>query len=92
MTIRKAELRSGKTYEAHVYGLRAEKVTWTPGALLDQLSLWNRVFAVNDAPSRVLEIGEVPNAEKPVVSICPVSGKTAVTLEPDATVQRLRPP
>ncbi|MFZ4765170.1 MAG: Calx-beta domain-containing protein, partial [Roseimicrobium sp.] len=75
MTIRKVELRSGKTYQAHVYGRRAEKLTWTPHASLNGVAL-DADLAVSDEPSRTLEVGEVPSSTKPVVSICPISGET----------------
>lgn len=81
LTIRRAELRTGKTYDAHVYGRRAERVAWTSNASLNGVAI-DTDFAVNEGPYRKLEVGELPNGEKPVSSICPVSGKNAA--EPEA--------
>lgn len=74
---RVAELETGKTYTAHVYGRRAETVTWTPNASLNGVAV-DSDFAVNEDPMRVLEAGEIPSADKPAVAICPVSGKESV--------------
>ncbi len=90
LTVRKAEFKDGKTYRAYVYGERSAKLTWTPGASLNGVAL-DADFAVNEAPSRTLEVGEVPNATKPVVSICPVSGKTAASLEPGEKISDATP-
>lgn len=81
LTVRVAEMRNGKTYDAHVYGRRAEKVEWTANASLNGVAI-DSDFAVNEDPWRPLEIGEIPNEEKPVSSVCPVSGKNAA--EPEA--------
>lgn len=75
-----AELQNGKTYSAHVYGRRAEKVTWTPSASLNGVAL-DSDFAINEDPMRVLEAGEVPNQDKPAVAVCPVSGRESVATE-----------
>ncbi len=74
LTIREVEMKSGKTYRAHVYGLREALVTWTPNASLNGVAM-DADFAVNEQPSRTLEIGEIPPAGKPAVTDCPVSGK-----------------
>jgi hypothetical protein len=81
LTIRRVELRTGKTYDAHVYGRRSEKVEWTTNASLNGVAI-DTDFAVNEDPYRKLEVGELPNEEKPVSSVCPVSGKNAA--EPEA--------
>ena len=81
LTIRRAELRTGKTYDAHVYGRRAETVRWSEGASLNGVAI-DTDFAVNEDPYRTLETGEIPNEEKPASFDCPISGKNAV--EPDA--------
>jgi regulation of enolase protein 1 (concanavalin A-like superfamily) len=81
LTIRRAELRTGKTYDARVYGRRAEAVTWSAGASLNAVAI-DTDFAVNDDPYRTLEAGEIPNQEKPASFDCPVSGKS--TVEPEA--------
>lgn len=78
LTFREAEFRGGKTYRAYVYGRFAQKVTSTPGASLNGVAI-DADFAVNDSPSRKLEVGEIPNAAKPVVSICPISGKATAS-------------
>ncbi len=77
---RVAEMEAGRTYQAHVYGRRAETVTWTPGASLNGVAM-DSEFAVNEDPLRVMEVGEIPSADKPVVSVCPVSGKSSVEPE-----------
>lgn len=77
---RVAELQSGKTYAAHVYGRRAESVTWTPSASLNGVAV-DSDFAVNEDPMRLLEAGEIPNPAKPAVAVCPVSGKESVDPE-----------
>lgn len=74
LTFREAEMKSGKTFRAYVYGRRAEAVTWTTNASLNGVAL-DSDFAVNEQPSRTLEIGEIPPADKPAVTVCPVSGK-----------------
>ena len=74
MTFREAELKSGKTYRAYVYGEREQKLTWTAGASLNGVVL-DSDFAVNEKPTREMEIGEKLPADKPVVTSCPVSGK-----------------
>lgn len=81
---RVAELKEGRTYQAHVYGRRAETWSWTPGASLNGVAL-DSDFAVNEDPMRVLEVGEIPSAAKPVVAICPVSGETS--LEPEQATE-----
>ena len=80
LTMRKAEMRDGTTFQAYVYGRRAEQVAWTPGASLNGVSV-DVEFAVNEDPFRPLEVGEKPDATKPIASVCPVSGKTAVAEE-----------
>ncbi len=78
LTFHEAEFKDGKTYRAYVYGQREEKVTWTAGASLNGVAL-DADFAVNENPSRTLEVGEIPNPDKPQVNICPVSGKTTAS-------------
>ena len=70
---RVAEFQNGKTYAAYAYGRRAEKVTWTPDASLNGVAIDGQ-FAVNEDPLRVLEVGEIPDATKRSVTVCPVSG------------------
>lgn len=74
LTFREVEMQAGKTYRAHVYGRREQVLTWTAGASLNGVAM-DADFAVNEMPSRTLEIGEIPPAGKPAVVDCPVSGK-----------------
>ncbi len=73
LTVRKAEFKDGSTYQAYVYGRRAETLTWTAGASLNGVAV-DSAFAVNEDPLRRLEVGELPPSTKPSVTICPVSG------------------
>ncbi len=73
LTFREVEFKDGGTYRAYVYGRRSEVVTWTANASLNGISI-DRQLALNENPSRTLEVGEVPPPEKPSVTICPVSG------------------
>jgi hypothetical protein len=73
LSFHEAEFKAGKTYRAHLYGKRADKPASVPGASLNGVALDGQL-AVNDAPSRTLEAGEVPSSEKPSVQLCPVSG------------------
>jgi hypothetical protein len=70
---RRAVFGDGKAYNAHVYG-RREVVTSVAAASLNGVAL-DSEMAVNEQPSRTLEIGEVPTAGKEAVVDCPVSGK-----------------
>ncbi len=70
------ELKSGGTYRAYVYGKREQQVS-TPGVLVNGVAL-DADFAVSDEPTRRLEVGENIPKDKPVVSNCPVSGKTVL--------------
>ena len=79
-TVRVAEMAAGKTYEARVYGRRLEDVKSLANASLHGVAL-DQEFAVSEDPFRPLEIGEIPDAAKPAVAVCPVSGKTALPPE-----------
>ena len=72
LMVREAEFEGGKFYSAYVYGQRA-KVQSVSGASLNGVAV-DGDFAVNEAPSRTLEAGEIPRADKPAVAVCPVSG------------------
>ncbi|MGB8166735.1 MAG: Calx-beta domain-containing protein [Chthoniobacteraceae bacterium] len=87
LTHRVAEFADGKTYRAYVYGERAAKVTWTAGASLNGVAL-ETDFAVNEQPSRTLEVGEIPNPNKPAVTICPISGKTTALASTEAVSEQ----
>jgi regulation of enolase protein 1 (concanavalin A-like superfamily) len=80
LTFHEVEMRDGPTYRAHIYGRRSEKTTWTPGASLNGVSL-DADFAVNENPYRTLEVGEKPDAARPIASVCPVSGKSVLAEE-----------
>jgi hypothetical protein len=71
-----AEFKQGRTYRAHLYGQRAEKTAGVPGASLNGVAIDGQL-AVNDAPSRTLEDGELLPPNKPVVTVCPVSGQVS---------------
>ena len=80
LPIRKVQFQDGKTYTARVYGRRAQELRWVPGASLNGVAVGSDM-AVNERPSRTLEVGEVPAADKPVVSVCPISGEIAPAAE-----------
>jgi len=73
---REVELKGGGTYRAYVYGKRENQLS-TPGVLVNGVAM-DSEFAVSDEPTRRLEVGENLPKDKPVVSECPVSGKSAV--------------
>ena len=79
-TTREVELKSGGTYRAYVYGERANKLSWTPGASVNGVAM-DSEFAISDEPTRRLEVGERLPEGKTVVGDCPVSGK--YVLEPE---------
>lgn len=79
-TVRVAEFASGKSYEAHVYGRRAENVGWLANASLNGVAI-DSDFAVNPDPFRILERGERPDRKKRAVTVCPVSGETSLPEE-----------
>ena len=79
-TTREVELKSGGTYRAHVYGQRAQKITWTHGAFVNGVAM-DSEFAISEDPTRRLEVGELLPKGKPVVSSCPVSGKSVLKAE-----------
>ncbi len=81
-THRVAELKSGQTYEAHVYGRREQSVLWVPDASVNGVAI-DADLAINEDPIRPLEVGEIPDATKPAISVCPVSGITSH--EPEAS-------
>jgi hypothetical protein len=77
-TVRVAEFADGKTYDAHVYGRRAESVNWVGNASLHGVAL-ETDFAVDEDPIRVLATGERPDPALPAVTVCPVSGDQSAT-------------
>ncbi len=76
-TVRVAELATGQTYEARVYGRRAEDVRSRGNTSLHGVAL-DQQFAAHEDPARPLEIGERPDPAKPAIAVCPVSGKTSL--------------
>lgn len=82
-THRIAELANGRTYAAHVYGRREESVLWLPNAAVNGVAM-DAELAVNEAPYRVMEIGERPDPDKNAVAVCPVSGKVSAAEEQPA--------
>jgi hypothetical protein len=79
-TVRVAEFADGKNYEAHVYGRRMESVRWLGSASLIAAAIDEQAAILED-PICALEVGQVPDANKPVSVICPVSGEVAVASE-----------
>jgi regulation of enolase protein 1 (concanavalin A-like superfamily) len=82
-TVRMVELASGKNYQTYVYGRRAEVVTWTADTSVVGVAI-DTDLALDEAPLRVLELGEIPDAGKPAIAVCPVSGKTTLDTEEEA--------
>ena len=76
-TVRVAEMAGGKTYEARIYGRRAEDVKSVASTSLHGVAL-DQEFAVSEDPIRPLEIGERPDPLKTAVAFCPVSGKASL--------------
>lgn len=79
-THRVAELANGSTYQAYVYGRRAESVQWVADASVNGVAV-DRDLAVNEEPFRPLETGERPDPGKTAVEVCPVSGETSLKEE-----------
>jgi regulation of enolase protein 1 (concanavalin A-like superfamily) len=90
LTHRVAQTESDGAFNLYVYGARAQVVINTPNAAINGVRI-DREIAANDAPLRVLEVGEVPNQSKTQVTICPISGiKSASddqTAQPVTTAQ-----
>ncbi|MES2598343.1 MAG: Calx-beta domain-containing protein [Verrucomicrobiota bacterium] len=80
LTHRIAELAGEGAYNLHVYGRRAESVLNVPNAALNGVIV-DREFAASESPLRTLEVGEIPDASKQAVTICPVSGKDTLSDE-----------
>ena len=79
-TVRVAEFADGNTYQAHAYGRRTESVRWVADTSLHGIAM-DRDFAVHEDPFRTLEVGERPDAAKPAVAVCPVSGNSSLAEE-----------
>ena len=72
--IRRIVEMDGKRYQAHVYGRRLTQPT-TEQAFLSGIAV-DKLLALDERLLRVLEPGEIPDATKPIVETCPVSGKS----------------
>ena len=79
-TTRVAEFSDGSTYQTYAYGRRTESVRWVADTSLHGIAI-DRDFAVHEDPFRTLEVGERPDAAKPAVAVCPVSGKSSLAEE-----------
>ena len=80
ITHRIAQSNDSGAYNLHVFGRRKETVINTPNAAINGIVI-DREIAANEAPMRVMEVGELPDLAKKSVLICPVSGKQ--TLDAD---------
>jgi regulation of enolase protein 1 (concanavalin A-like superfamily) len=79
-TVRMAEFSDGQTYQTYAYGRRTESVRWVADTSLHGIAI-DRDFALHEDPFRTLEVGERPDASKPAVAVCPVSGKSSLAEE-----------
>ena len=79
-TTRMAEFADGRTYQTYAYGRRTESVRWVADTSLHGIAM-DRDFAVHEDSFRTLEVGERPDAAKPAVAVCPVSGKSSLAEE-----------
>jgi Calx-beta domain/PKD domain len=70
---RLAQFEDGRALNAHVYGRRKVEAT-VRSASINGVSL-DSEMAVNELPSRRMEVGEVPPSDKKALVDCPVSGK-----------------
>ncbi|MBI3828673.1 MAG: PKD domain-containing protein, partial [Planctomycetes bacterium] len=76
---------NGKTYNAHVYGRRSGQGT-RMGIPLHGIAIGDRM-ALHESPIRVLEPGERPDPQKPVVNPdgkCPIKGVVSKKVTVDA--------
>ncbi|HSJ03097.1 MAG TPA: hypothetical protein VK956_11625, partial [Verrucomicrobium sp.] len=89
-TVRRFATLNGTEYRAHIYGRRDSQMS-TSQAMLNGIAV-DREFAVNESPVRPLETGEVPDATKQAVEVCPVSGeKTEVPRTETGTLPPIAP-
>jgi len=70
--LRYIETPQGETYRTYVYGRRAASVEWLPNVSAIGVHLDNQL-ALDERPLRVLEVGEIPPAELPIKTVCPIS-------------------
>lgn len=77
-------LEDGPRYDAYVFGRRTAQPT-TDSINVSGIAV-DRALALDERPLRVLEAGEIPDAAKPRVETCMVSGKsTAVAARGEAS-------
>jgi hypothetical protein len=81
--VRYVETQSGLTYEAHVYGRREQVMRQLQDVSINGVAMDGQL-AVSESPLRRLEVGEVPDPNRPTVEICPISGKTTALTEAPA--------
>lgn len=72
--LRYAETKSGRTFEAYVYGRREFDYRSKPDVHVIGVAMEGDL-ALSESPLRRLEPGEIPPAGKTQVEVCPVSGK-----------------
>ncbi|ATC64306.1 hypothetical protein CMV30_10265 [Nibricoccus aquaticus] len=72
------QIENGPRYNAYVFGRRSSQVT-TPSIHVSGIAI-DRALALDERPLRILEAGEIPDASKPRVETCLVSGKIADAL------------
>ncbi len=70
---------NGETFRAFTYGRREAQATKVEISVLG-VAL-DAALAVSESPLRVLEPGEIPSADQPVATICPVSGERTPVAE-----------
>jgi hypothetical protein len=67
------QVEDGPRYNAYVFGRRASQVT-TNSIHVSGIAI-DRALALDERPLRILEAGEIPDASKPRIETCLVSGK-----------------
>lgn len=88
LTYRIAQSESEGAFNLYVYGRRAQSVANVPNAAIMGIGI-DREIAANEAPLRVLEVGEVPDQTKQQVTVCPISGIKSAN--EDKTAQPVTP-
>lgn len=71
-TLRYVETVKGGTYEAHVFGRRAQSTAWVPNLSAIGVEIDGQL-ALDERPLRVMDAGEVPPLDLPRVNVCPIS-------------------
>ena len=65
---------NGQEYQAYVYGRRVEQATKVDISITGVAI--GGALAVSESPLRVLDSGEVPPANEPIIPVCPISGES----------------